>query len=129
MTSDSEYDPRYLQGIEYFNVCDFFEAHEIWEEIWQETQGHDRKFLQGLIQMAVCLHHFGNGNLRGAVKLYHGCRSYLLPYAPLHMGVDLVKLLDDLQRCCEPILVEGEAPSTLEIEPDLIPEIHLVASG
>jgi len=127
MTAESEYDPRYLQGIEYFNVCDFFEAHEIWEEIWQETQGHDRKFLQGLIQMAVCLHHFGNGNLRGAVKLYHGCRSYLQPYAPLHMGVDLVKLLDDLQRCCEPILVEGEAPTNLEIEPDLIPEIHLVA--
>src|SRR6476469_7449491 len=64
------YDPRYLEGIEHFNRCDFFEAHESWEELWQDYTGPSRKFYQGLIQVAVCLHHFGNGNTRGAKKLY-----------------------------------------------------------
>jgi uncharacterized protein len=36
---DEPYDPLYLQGIEHFNVCDFFEAHEVWEELWQDYQG------------------------------------------------------------------------------------------
>ena len=41
------YDPRYLAGIEYFNTCDFYEAHEVWEELWQDYSGPSRKFYQG----------------------------------------------------------------------------------
>src|SRR6476619_5464854 len=79
---DAAHDPRYLEGIEHFNKCDFFEAHEVWEELWADTQGPPRRFYQGLIQVAVCLHHFGNGNIRGAKKLYVGCRGYLEDYRP-----------------------------------------------
>ena len=59
-----------LQGIEHFNVCDFYESHEVWEDLWADYQGPARKFYQGLIQVAVALHHFGNGNIRGARKLF-----------------------------------------------------------
>ncbi len=124
MTSQ-EYDPRFLQGIEYFNNCDFFEAHEAWEELWADYQGSSRQFYQGLIQVAVCLHHFGNGNIRGARKLYHSSRKYLEQYAPHHSGIDLDKLLAELQTCCAEILSSQEEFPQIEIVPDLIPEIHL----
>jgi predicted metal-dependent hydrolase len=119
------YDPRYLEGIEHFNKCDFFEAHEVWEEIWQDYTGPSRKFYQGLIQVAVCLHHFGNGNVRGAQKLYHSSRAYLEPYRPRHEGIDLDKLLSELETCCRDILDSTERFPNIEIVPDLIPEIHL----
>ncbi|MGC3968698.1 MAG: DUF309 domain-containing protein [Pirellulales bacterium] len=64
----AQYDPLYLKGIELFNTCEFFEAHEAWEELWQEHFGPDRKFYQGLIQAAVAVHHFCNGNIRGAKR-------------------------------------------------------------
>jgi len=121
----SDYDPRYLQGIEHFNACDFYEAHEVWEDLWQDYSGPDRRFYQGLIQVAVCLHHFGNGNTRGAKKLYHGCQTYLNDYRPFHLGVDLEKLLEELTACCQPILDSPEEFPKVEIVPDLIPEIHL----
>jgi uncharacterized protein len=121
----SDYDPRYLQGIEHFNACDFYEAHEVWEDLWQDYSGPDRRFYQGLIQVAVCLHHFGNGNTRGAKKLYHGCQTYLNDYRPFHLGVDLEKLLGELTACCQPILDSPEEFPKVEIVPDLIPEIHL----
>ena len=41
----TSYDPLYLKGIEYFNVCDFFEAHETWEELWTEYRGPARQVL------------------------------------------------------------------------------------
>jgi len=119
------YDPRYLEGIEHFNKCDFYEAHEVWEELWADYQGPSRKFYQGLIQVAVCLHHFGNGNIRGAKKLYYGCRSYLEPYLPRHEGVNLEKLLTQLEVCCHEILASKEEFPQIDIVPDLIPEIHL----
>jgi predicted metal-dependent hydrolase len=121
----ASYDPRYLEGIEHFNRCDFYEAHEVWEDLWAETTGPDRRFYQGLIQVAVCLHHFGNGNIRGARKLYHSCRGYLEGYRPRHMGLDVDKLLKDLEVCCREILESPEEFPRIEIVPDLIPEIHL----
>ena len=121
------YDPRYLEGIEHFNKCDFFEAHEVWEELWADTQGQPRRFYQGLIQVAVCLHHFGNGNIRGAKKLYFGCRGYLQDYQPKYRGLDLDKLLIQLETCCREILDSKEEFPRIEIVPDLIPEIHLEA--
>ena len=56
MTSDAvDYDPLYLKGIEFFNACDYFEAHEAWEELWTDYRGELRRFYQGLIQVAVAL--------------------------------------------------------------------------
>ena len=125
----ADYDPRYLQGIEYFNDCEFFEAHEIWEDLWADCQGPSRKFYQGLIQAAVCLHHFGNGNLHGARKLYHSCRTrYLDAYRPWYEGVDLEGFLQQLETCCQSLLDEEADLSQVEIDPETIPEIHLVSS-
>jgi uncharacterized protein len=119
------YDPRYLEGIKYFNDCEYFEAHEVWEDLWTEYQGPLRRFYQGLIQLAVCLHHFGNGNVRGAKKLYFSCSKYLKQYPDQHEGIDLAKLLSQLDVCCAELLDCAEEFPDLELDPELIPEIHL----
>lgn len=123
--ADETYDPRFVEGVKLFNECEFFEAHDVWEELWSDYQGPSRKFYQGMIQVAVCLHHFGNGNTRGAKKLYFGCRGYLEEYRPHHLGVNLDKLFVELERCCADILSSAEEYPQVEIVPDLIPEIHL----
>lgn len=125
MSDAPEFDPRFLSGIKYFNECDFYEAHEVWEALWADVQGPTRRFYQGLIQVAVCLHHFGNGNIRGARKLYHSCRGYLEEYQPLQEGVDVTKLLNELEVCCREILESDEEFPEIEIDPERIPEIHL----
>ena len=126
--TETDYHPLYLKGIEFFNECAFFEAHDEWEELWTEYQGPSREFYQGLIQAAVCLHHFGNGNIRGAKKLYFGCRKYLEKYLPHHMGLDLQGFLDQLEKCCAEILASEEQFPKIDIVPDLIPEIHLASA-
>jgi predicted metal-dependent hydrolase len=125
MTDDEQYAEQYLRGIEHFNVCDFFEAHEAWEELWTEYQGPSRKFYQGLIQAAVALHHFGNGNIRGARKLYYSTRRYLEPYQPSHRGLDLEKFLSEFERCFTEVTASQEEFPSIEVDPDTIPEIHL----
>ncbi len=118
-------DPRYRKGIEYFNECEFFEAHDEWEELWSEYQGPSRRFLQGMIQAAVCLHHFGNGNSRGAVKLYHSSRAYLEPYQPKHWGIQLDIFLQQMENCCRDIIQCEDLFPKIAIDPERIPEIHL----
>ncbi len=119
------YDSRYLRGIELFNECDFFESHEAWEELWQDYQGPSRKFYQGLIQAAVALHHFGNGNIRGAKKLFFGSLGYLEPFRPRHEGIDLDKFVDDMRLCFAEVSASEEQFPQIEIDAERIPEIHL----
>ncbi len=121
----NSYDPLYLVGIKHFNVCDFFEAHETWEELWTEYRGPARKFYQGLIQVAVALHHFGNGNIRGARKVYHTSLNYLADYPSNYMGLDLQRFRTQYEECFAEVLASEEEYPQLEIVPDLIPEIHL----
>jgi len=125
MPETASYDPLYLQGIAFFNNCDFFEAHEAWEEIWTEHRGPSRKFYQGLIQAAVALHHFGNGNIRGAKKVYFGSLGYLEPYRPRHLGLDLDVFCRQMQRCFAAVEAATDEFPKLEVDPELIPEIHL----
>ncbi len=125
------YDPLYLQGIELFNECEFFEAHETWEELWTEYRGEDRKFYQGMIQVAVALQHFTNGNLRGAKKVYASSCNYLQQYLPVYEGLNLEDFLAQYKRCFQAALdSETQTPTELpkpEIDPELVPEIHLIS--
>ena len=119
------YDPLYLDGIRHFNQHDFFEAHESWEELWTEYQGPLRRFYQGLIQVAVCLHHFGNGNMHGTRKLYTSSVGYLEHYLPHCEGIDLVTFVASFQSCCQAVL-EQEAPlERVDLPVHLIPRIEL----
>lgn len=119
------YAALFLEGVEYFNQCEFFEAHESWEHLWADEFGPDRKFLQGLIQAAVSLHHFGNGNIRGARKVYHGACGYLEAYRPRHMGIDLDAFLAQLAVCFKEVVASREDFPQIEIVADTIPEIRL----
>ncbi|QDS98561.1 DUF309 domain-containing protein [Adhaeretor mobilis] len=119
------FDPLYLKGIEYFNECDFFEAHEVWEELWTEYRGPDRKFYQGMIQVAVALHHFGNGNIRGAKKVYDSSCKYLEEYRPSRQGLDLEAFLKQYENCFTDVLSSTEEFPKIDIDAETIPEIHL----
>jgi predicted metal-dependent hydrolase len=71
------------------------------------------------------LHHFGNGNTRGAKKLYFTCNKYLQEYPDFFEGIDVAKLRSELEACCAELLASDEEYPELEIDPELLPEIHL----
>jgi hypothetical protein len=120
-----DYDPRYLAGIVLFNEGDFFGAHEVWEDLWSESHGDARRFFQGLIQAAVGLCHFDNGNLAGARKLFHSSTDYLRNCPSPMLGLDTVGFLAGMRRCFES-LVAGDAPDpALRPREDLLPAIEL----
>jgi uncharacterized protein len=60
---------RFERGLAHFNAHQFFEAHELWEEIWLVEVEPERTFLQGIIQIAAAFHHYQRGNSDGAETL------------------------------------------------------------
>jgi predicted metal-dependent hydrolase len=122
---DADYHPLYLAGIAHFNACDYYESHEVWEELWTDYRGPSRKFYQGLIQAAVALYHFGNGNIRGARKLHGSVHGYLDEYAPRHLGLDLTGFLAAFDTCLAEVAASTEEFPEIPLDPELLPEIHL----
>ena len=127
MTSRMEYPAQYLEGIRLFNQEEFFACHDVFEELWSESVGEETRYLQGLIQAAVALYHFGNENLGGARKLYHGATDKLTPYAPRFWSVDVQRFLEDFQRCFQELLIETNVyPQGVRLRDELVPKINLV---
>jgi predicted metal-dependent hydrolase len=120
-----EYDRRYLGGILFFNERDFFEAHEVWEDLWQECAGPERRFIQGLIQAAVALYHFGNGNTRGASKLYHSSRKYMEAYESPYLGLDHAAFWRHMERCFAEVLAAPAPEHGARLNEELIPVLAL----
>ena len=119
------YDPRYLAGIVLFNRGDFFEAHEVWESLWMDTFGPEKQFYQGLIQAAVGLCHFCNGNVRGAVKLYRSSRDYMERYGSPFLGLDQHAFWQQMQQCFAELLSQPEPTRAVAIREELIPTMTL----
>lgn len=79
---------EFLRYVELFNAGDYFEAHEVLEDLWVMTTGEERAFYKGLIMLAVGLLHAQRGNKRGAKGVLEGALAHLADYPPLHGGLD-----------------------------------------
>lgn len=119
------YDPRYLAGVLLFNGGSFFDAHEVWEDVWSESHGDERKLVQGLIQAAVGLCHFENGNLGGAAKLYASSRGYLASAGGRLLGLDVDDFLSRMEVAFRPLLGATPAPRETRPDPARLPTIDL----
>lgn len=120
-----DYPEQYLEGIRLFNEEEFFECHDVLEELWSETLTDEKKFLQGLIQASVALFHFGNENFGGARKLYFAAREKLEPYGDECMGIDLKKFLEDFQSCFQELLDCRETyPTDILLRDERVPKIE-----
>ena len=84
------------EGIELFNRAAFFDAHEALEDVWRAAPQPEKKFLQGLIQVAVALHHYGNGNLAGARSVLRRAFRNLSLYPEGFGGIHSAPLLHSI---------------------------------
>ena len=109
-----------------FNHHLFFEVHEVLEPQWMQERDEVKKFLQGLIQIAVAFYHLGRGNLAGARSLLHEGLLKLSPHAPAWLGVELQDFIAGLEKCRQ--VISSLSPETYkQFSPDAIPRMRLSA--
>lgn len=123
----ADYDERYLAGVVRFNRGDYFDAHEVWEALWMDCPAAERRFYQSLIQAAVALYHWGNGNRAGATRLFHSGRRYMEPFRPTHRGLDVDRFWRMMEAALADALTGRDREGAVgEIgSPDSVPQIVL----
>jgi predicted metal-dependent hydrolase len=115
-----------LQAIREFNGREWFECHETVEDLWIGEEGEIRDFYQGIIQIAVALHHWRNGNFGGAVSLLKGGAVYLGHVSDSCQWVDVAALIADADRMRTALERLGREHMG-EINQTLIPRIKTVS--
>ncbi|WP_240675764.1 DUF309 domain-containing protein [Ammoniphilus sp. CFH 90114] len=90
------HDRLYIEYLYYFNEeRDYYECHEVMEELWL-LEGKN-KLLQGLLQVAVGLHHFRNDNITGAIKLFEQAMAkHQEPWSG-ELGINKERLFHEVQ--------------------------------
>lgn len=126
----AEFPERYREALRLFNEQEFFECQEVLEELWSESTGAAKRFVQGLMQASVALFQFGNRNLSAAKKLYTSARTILETYGERFMGIELGKFLREFQACFQELLSDTEdQPDVVALRADLVPKIREVDKG
>jgi uncharacterized protein len=97
------------RAIAEFDRGEWFECHETLEDLWVGARGELRDFYQGLLQLAVALHHWRNGNLKGALILLKGGDDLLSRVEPVCLGVDVAALRSAACRLHRELIRLGEA--------------------
>ena len=84
---------EFWQGVEQFNAQEFYACHDTLEALWMEALEPQKKFYQGILQIAVACHHLGNLNWRGAVILLGEGIGRLRDYQPVYEEIDVTELI------------------------------------
>lgn len=134
-------EPNFAAFLVYFNRDrDYFECHEVLEELWLE-QGRDPLY-SGLLQIAVALYHFRNGGItpaynkiEGARKMMRNAVGKLSDYPGDALGIRLDKLVRQAQEYLNRLERYDREPFDfypLEIElfdPELIAQVGLASEN
>ena len=92
MNDLKQIDDLYNEGKKEFQNGNYFDAHEIWEDLWSDYYLKDRKFIQGLIQLSVSFVHLKNGNMIGAKNLLKKSKEKFLDYEKEHRSINIEML-------------------------------------
>ena len=95
------YDSHYLEFFELFNREEFFEAHEVLETLWRQTESEEREFYQGMIQLAALFVHVQKGRPESAEVLYERAANHLKKYPAAYMGVNIPAILHQIREALD----------------------------
>lgn len=116
-----------LQGIAEFNAGEWFACHETLEELWAGERRSVRNLYQGMLHVAVALHHWRGGNYGGACRLLESGARMLEQVSPACQGVDTATLAANARLLREALVSLGEERMA-ELDRTLIPQVRLAGS-
>ena len=115
--SKPDFVAHFRAGLDHFNACEFWDAHESWETIWLEAESEVHLFLQGLIQLAAAYHHVRRGTYPGGLRLFDAAFEKLDRFPKRWCGIDRTSVEEDARRHREwvaALLAQGRGQERLD---------------
>ncbi|MBV9463618.1 MAG: DUF309 domain-containing protein [Verrucomicrobiae bacterium] len=93
------FDAHYLGYFECFNAQEYYEAHDVLEDLWLEQKSSRLyDFYKGLIQLAGAFVHLKNSKLSPAARLFLLARKNISRYPAETEGLDVPALISRIDE-------------------------------
>ena len=113
--AEVEKHPYYRAFFDCWNQQQYYEAHDVLEQLWLNTKSADSDFFKGLIQAAGAFVHLQkhfehpshakhSRRLPPAVRLFRLAERNLATFAPWHHALDVTALCQLLNRYADEIV-------------------------
>ncbi|HEY2681260.1 MAG TPA: DUF309 domain-containing protein [Candidatus Udaeobacter sp.] len=113
--AEVEKNPYYRAFFHCWNEQQYYEAHDVLEQLWLNGESPDADFFKGLIQAAGAFVHLRKHfqhpshakhgrRLPPAVRLFRLAQTNLASFAPWHHGLDVASLCQLLSRYADAIV-------------------------
>lgn len=123
-----ELPPEYLGFFACFNRAEFFEAHEVLEELWLDCRmSAIGNFYKGLIQYAGVFVHLQHGRPAPAAALLRLAHGHLSTYPSPHERLEVEQVCADIRTWLG--RVEGGEPIEALLAPDQLPRLGLLPTA
>lgn len=99
---------EFWQGVEQFNQQEFYACHDTLEALWIEAVEPQKRFYQGILQIAVACHHLLNLNWRGAVILLGEGIGRLRDYQPDYEDINVTELVMQSYQLLQALQQSGQ---------------------
>jgi uncharacterized protein len=118
--------PQLKAAVSLFNRREYFECHQVLEEIWHQAAEEDKAFLEGLIRFATGLHlRFNRRAPQGAINLLTQGLMRIENYRPMYHGIDVARLYDDIDTHVNDLKSANTSQAGF-FERWRVPRIHVV---
>jgi predicted metal-dependent hydrolase len=112
-------DARLREGICLFNERQFFQCHEVWEALYQETAAANKPFIEGLIQLAAAFRIFCDfGEVTGPVRMIYQALIRFENYQPTFLQVRVDEMIAAMERWAK----QAQEPASA-LPPSSVPKI------
>jgi uncharacterized protein len=116
VAATSDPDARWPAAVAAFDAGEYYEAHELWESLWNDAEGGERLFYQALVQIAAGYVKLEVGEVNGARKLFErGLARLAQSGMPRGVGESLLPAVEEALRRLRAL--PWGAAASLEIVP------------
>ena len=133
--ADVENHPYYRAFFRCWNEQQYYEAHDVLEQLWLNTKSTDADYFKGLIQAAGAfvhlqkrfehpLHAKHSRRLSPAVRLFRLANKNLSRFAPQHHGLNLAAFCELLREFADRIVASDY--KTNPWSPETAPRLELL---
>jgi predicted metal-dependent hydrolase len=127
--------PYYRAFFRCWNEQQYYEAHDVLEQLWLKTKSSDSDFFKGLIQAAGAFVHLQkhfqhpshakhSRRLSPAVRLFRLAQKNLANFAPWHHGLEVTGLCQLLSRYADQIIASDYTINPWS--PEAAPQLKLL---
>ena len=91
------FEDNFSKALNLFNNQKWYEAHDAFEDIWNDLVGDERQIVQGILQVSVSQFHLNKGNLNGAMILLGEGLGRIKNRVSEDLEIDLILLCTSLE--------------------------------